>query len=64
MYIDKDNSGSISIMEISKKEARDFRTILSEFEFLIAKSFLSESDQARLLMISAKIRFQMIDIEN
>jgi|GEM_PF-5654810 len=62
MYIDKDKSGKISIMEVTEDEAKDIRAILFEFEKMVNHSFLSESDQARLIMFSAKLRFGLIDV--
>ena len=61
MYTDKDGSGKISIMEISQEDAKDIGTILFEFEHLIGRSDMSEKEQARLAMSSAKLRFQLID---
>jgi hypothetical protein len=62
MYTDKDAQGNISIMEISPEEARDICSILFEFEGLVKDSaFLPEREQGRLAMISAKLRFLLID---
>ncbi len=59
MYIDKDKSGKISIMEISQSEIRDITTMLFEFEH--SNSFLSEREKSRLNLFSNNIRFQIID---
>jgi hypothetical protein len=61
MYTEKDGSGKISIMEISKEDANDIGAILFEFEYLVRKGDMSEKEQARLVMFSTKLRFQLID---
>ena len=60
MYLDKDQQGKISIMEISGPEISDIVTILYEFE--AAGSFLTEREKARLNLFSAAIRFKIIDV--
>jgi hypothetical protein len=62
MYIDKDTAGSISIMDISHAELTDIGAILFEFEH--ANMLLSEQEKARLNMLSAKLRFKIIDTLN
>ena len=62
MYIDKDRSEKISIMELSREDTRDIGVILLEFERLIGGANISDGDKARLSMLSAKIRFQIIDV--
>lgn len=62
MYLDKDNQGKISIMEISEQEISDIVTILYEFEH--TNSFLIEREKARLNLFSANIRFKIIEINS
>jgi hypothetical protein len=63
MYTDKDAQGNISIMEISREEAKNICSILFEFEAMLnsRSSSLPEREQGRLAMISAKLRFLLID---
>jgi hypothetical protein len=62
MYADKDNKGNISIMEIGTEEAKDLASLLFEFEHLIHRySILPEREQARMALVSAKLRFQLIE---
>jgi len=62
MYLDKDNQGKISIMEISESEISDIVTILYEFEH--TNSFLTEREKARLNLFSADFRFKIIDVNS
>jgi hypothetical protein len=62
MHTDKDANGNISIMEIPAEDAGDLATIFREFEYLIRKSSLSDREQGRLTLLSAKMRFQLIDV--
>jgi len=62
MYTDKDTSGNISIMKISKEEAQDIGTILLEFEQSIKNCEMSDSERNRLSAFSSKLRFQLINI--
>ena len=64
MYIDKDRNEKISIMDLSLEDIRDMGSILLEFERLISAVDISDSEKARLSMLSAKIRFQIIDVLN
>jgi hypothetical protein len=59
MYTDKDKSGNISIMELTQKDAKDLGKILFNFE--CPDRDMSDKERARLLWLSAKIRFQIID---
>jgi hypothetical protein len=61
MYTDKDQSGNISVMGLSPADAKDIGAILFQFEYLIEKSYLSDSEKGKLSMVSAKLRFQLID---
>jgi hypothetical protein len=62
MYADKDISGKISFNEMNQDEVKDLASILFEFEHLIGTySSLPEREQARLILFSAKLRFQIID---
>jgi hypothetical protein len=62
MYIDKDNTGKISIMEIRSDEVKDITSLLFEFEHLINRySTLPEGEKARMALVSAQLRFKLID---
>jgi hypothetical protein len=63
MYIDKDDKGNISIMEINNDEAKDFASLLFEFELRVEHfSAIPLRERGRLSLLSAKMRFQLIDI--
>lgn len=64
MYLDKDKSGKISIMEILEEEAKDIGAILFEFEHLVEKGSMPDSEKGRLSMVSVKLRFKLIDVLN
>ena len=62
MHVDKDSKGNVSMMELTPEETKDLGAILFEFQYLVGNAFLSDSEKARLLMLSQKIRFQIIDV--
>jgi hypothetical protein len=63
MYTDKDKTGRIFIMEITPEEAKNIASLLFEFEHLINRySALPERERAWMALVSAKLRFQLIDI--
>jgi hypothetical protein len=62
MYADKDQSGKISLMEMTQDEIKNLASVLFEFEYLLGQSTLPAREQGRLAMFSAKLRFQIIDI--
>jgi hypothetical protein len=59
MYADKDQSDNISIMELTPEESKDLGTILFNFE--CPNTDMGDREKARLLILSAKIRFKIID---
>jgi hypothetical protein len=62
MYTDKDKQGNISIMGLTNAEAKDFASLLFEFDHLVKNySSLPERERARLLLFSSRLRFQIID---